>query len=138
VVGAALVAGALIEEWVRLAAQNHPWRVGIVGGTALVAIGVVLLVVPGRAFTAAAALLLGAFGFGLVAGLDDRDHELGYYCRYGARSDAELDDCMKRVNTDEIAKLDTPAARFARGETSVCGRGSGPYCPAAARENATE
>ena len=138
VIGAALLAAGLAEEWIRLAAQNHPWRVGIVGGIVLLAAGLVALVVPGRTLVVAVALLFGSWGIGLISGLDDRDHELGYYCRYGARSSAELDACMERINTDEIEALDTPAARFARGETIVCGRGSGPYCSAAARDVASE
>jgi hypothetical protein len=138
VIGAAVLAGVLIEETVSLEAQNHPWRVGAVGGVALLAAALVLFVFPSRVLIGAAALVFGAWAIGLVAGLDARDHELGYYCRYGAASRAELDACMKRVDTEEIAELDTPAARFARGETSDCGPGSGPYCAEAARENTTE
>lgn len=133
VLGAVVLAAALLEDVIRLEAQNHPWRVAIVGGVVFLVIGLALVVFPARAAIAAAAFLFGAWAIGLVAGLDDRDHELGDYCRYGASSQAEIDDCMERVDTDEIAELDTPAARFARGETNVCGPGSGRYCAAAAR-----
>lgn len=135
-IGAFILVAVFIEDHVRLEAQNHPWRVGIVGGVAGLAAALVLLVFPSRVLIAAASLLFGSWAFGLISGLDDRDHTLGHYCRYGAASQAELDACMKRIDTEEIDKLDTPAARFARGETSVCGPGSGPYCPAAARDNA--
>lgn len=136
VLGAALVGAALLEEWIRLQAQNHPVRVGVVGGIALAVAGIVLFLASSRPLVVVAALVFGAWALGLVSGLDDRDHQLGYYCRYGAASQAELDRCMKRVDTDEIDALDTPAARFARGETSVCGPTAGPYCAAAARDNA--
>lgn len=138
VIGATLIAAALLEERIRLVSQNHPWWVAIVGGIALLVGAAVVFLFPNRALILAGGLLFGAWAIGLIAGLDDRDHELGYYCRYGAGSDAELDACMGRVNTDEIAELDTPAARFARGETIECGPGSGPYCAAAARDNAAE
>jgi hypothetical protein len=134
---ASLVAGAFLEDWVRLATQNHPVRVGVVGGVALLVALMVLFVASSRALTLAVAFLFGAWGIGLVAGLDDRDHMLGYYCRYGADSRAQLEGCMKHVNTDDIDALDTPAARFARGETSTCGAGSGPYCAEAASRNAS-
>ena len=133
VLGASLVAAALLEEWIRLQAQNHPWRVAIVGGIGLVLTLLVLLVFRSVLLVGAAVFVFGAWGIGLIAGLDDRDHELGDYCRYGARSQAEIDACMERVDTDEIAKLDTPAARFAREETNTCGRASGPYCAEAAQ-----
>lgn len=131
--GATLVAAGLLEDWIRLEAQNHPVRVGVVGGVALLVTLVVLLLASSRTLVVAAALVFGAWGLGLVSGLDDRDHELGDYCRYGAASRAELDRCMRRIDTDEIGELDTPAARFSRGETNDCGPASGPYCAAAAR-----
>lgn len=136
--GASLLAAALLEQWIELVAQNHPWRVGLVGGIALLLTGLVLFLYPSRGLIGVAVFLFGAWAIGLVAGLDARDHELGYYCRYDASTQAELDACMKRINTDEIAELNTPAAQFARGETLDCGRGSGPYCAAAARDNALE
>jgi hypothetical protein len=135
VVFVTIVVAALLEDWIRLEAQNHPVRVGVVGGVALLIAGLALFVASSRFATVAAAFVFGAWAIGLIAGLDDRDHKLGYYCRYGADSQAQLDDCMARVNTDAIDKLDTPAARFARGETSVCGPGSGRYCAEAARDN---
>jgi hypothetical protein len=134
VIVAGILAAALFEEWVAIKAQNHPWRVGIVGGIALVPTGLVLLLFPQRRLMALAAVVFGAWGIGMVSGLDARDHELGDYCRYGAASQAELDACMKRVDTHEIEELDTPAARFARGETNVCGPSSGRYCAEVARD----
>ena len=133
VLGVSLLAAALFEEWIRLHAQNHPWRVGIIGGIALLVTGIVLLFAGRGILMVAAVFVFGGWLIGLISGLDDRDHELGDYCRYGARSQAEIDSCMKRINTDEIAELDTPAARFSRGETNRCGRGSGPHCAEAAR-----
>ena len=132
---AVILAGALMEEVVALWTQNHPWRVAIAGGIALVPTLLVLLVFPSRLLIVTAVLVFGSWGIGYVSGLDARDHELGYYCRYGASTQDELDGCMKRINTDEIDELDTPAARFARGETHECGRGSGPFCAEAARDN---
>jgi hypothetical protein len=45
---------------------------------------------------------------------------------------------MSHVTTDDINKLDTQAARFARGETSDCLENSGPYCEDAAHWNTVE
>ena len=129
-----LLGGALFEQWVDLAAQNHPWRVAIVGTIVLVLGGAVLFLFPSGPLIAIGAVLAGAWAIGIVAALDARDHELGYYCKYDAKSQAELDECMSSVTTDDIEKLDTPAARFARGETLECRRGSGPYCADAAED----
>src|SRR5687768_518028 len=128
----AFVAAFVLEEWVAVVAQNHPARVGI-----LLGIG---LVVAAGAWLAGSRLTLIVVGFllaggviGWIQGLDARDHELGDYCKYGARNEAELDHCMKTVTTSDIDELDTPAAEFARGSTDDCGRGSGPYCAEAVR-----
>ena len=134
VIGAVLLAAALLEEWFRLVAQNHPWRVGIVGAIVFAVLGLAVLVFSGRAGTIAVGLLFGSWAIGLIAGLDDRDHQLGDYCRYGAASQEQIEFCMARANTNEIDERDTPAARFSRGETDECGPGSGPYCAAVARE----
>ena len=135
---ALIIVGALFEEWLALVVQNHPWRVAIVGGVVLLVGGLVVFLYPSGALI----FLVGAFGLswfiGLVQGLDSREKELSWYCKYGAQSQAQLDDCMASVNTDDIEKLDTPAARFAYGETAECGPGSGPFCPEAAKEVASE
>jgi hypothetical protein len=41
--------------------------------------------------------------------------------------------CLGAVDSEETDELDTPAARFARGEAADCGRGSGPFCDAGRR-----
>lgn len=135
---ALVILGEVFEEWLALVVQNHPWQVGIAGGLVLLVAALVVFLYPSGALI----VLLGAFGLswfiGLIDGLDSREKELSYYCKYGAQSRSQLDDCMASVNTDDIRKLDTPAARFAYGEIRECGPGSGPFCPEAAREVATE
>jgi hypothetical protein len=127
-----IVAG-LFEEWVYPTAQNHPGRVAILLGIGLLLAGLVWFVTPdGSRAWVWVTFALAAGGFALVRGLDARDHELGTYCKYGAKTKAQLDHCMPHVTTEDIDELDTPGARFARGETRECGRGSGPYCAEAA------
>ena len=133
-VGVAIVAVALFERWVELAAQNHPWRVAIVGAVVFGVVGLVLFLWPSGPLIAATLCLAGGWCFGLITGLDAREKEVSWYCKYGAQSKAALDDCMSSVNTDDIAELDTPAARFARGETFECGPASGRYCREAAED----
>jgi hypothetical protein len=51
------------------------------------------------------------------------------YCAYGSVSNAQLHGCETHVIANEVRNRDTPAARFAAGDsTAVCGPGSGPYC----------
>jgi hypothetical protein len=133
-----VILGGLLEMWLDLAAQNHPLRVGIVGGVVLLVAAAVVFLFPSGWPTVALVVIGISWLIGLFSGLDARDHELGYYCKYGATSQAQLDDCMASVTTDDIEKLETPAARFAYGETTECGRGSGPFCPKAAKEVAHE
>lgn len=38
------------------------------------------------------------------------------YCAYGSVSQAQEDGCVEHVTADEIDALDTPAARYARGQ----------------------
>jgi hypothetical protein len=129
----ALIAAALLEEWIALVAQNHPARVGILLGVGLLVAGGAWLLGAHTTLIVVGFLLAGGV-IGWIQGLDARDHELGDYCRYGARNEAELDHCMAHVTTDEIDGLDTPAAEFAREATNECGRGSGPYCAEVAKE----
>ncbi|HEX8053363.1 MAG TPA: hypothetical protein VF517_10245 [Thermoleophilaceae bacterium] len=138
VIGVVLLLAALFEVWVELIAQNHPWRVAIVGGVVFLLVGAILFLWPSGPLITLTLLLAGAWAWALVAGLDARDHELGYYCRYGAQTQTELDRCMSSINTDEIEELDTPAARFAVGVRTECGPGSGRFCREAAKDAAIE
>jgi hypothetical protein len=132
--GAAVAAGVFLEELVRPLAENHPWRVAIVLALAAATVGLLYLAhlvlsdQPNRFWVAPALFVLGGLGWGLVVGWDNRDNYLTPYCEYGARSQEQLDGCLAHVNSDDIDALDSPAARFARGETSRCGDGSGPFC----------
>jgi hypothetical protein len=119
-----------VEDLVAGPAEHHPWRVTFV----LAALGLVVACAWFIAGSWAAPLLalLGAAGFSLVSGWDARDNYLTPYCSYGAKTQAELDSCLETVESEEIDALDTPAARFARGETTECGAGSGPFCAEAA------
>jgi len=73
-------------------------------------------------------------GYGWIMGHEQRQpgRMLYDYCAYGSVSHAQLDGCMEHVKLSHIDQLDTPAARFARGATDVCGAGSGPYCQGSA------
>lgn len=135
IIAAAVIPAWVLQGYLRIVAENHPWRIAIVlAFAALLGAGVWLLTSGSHWPMVAGIFVLGVV-YGLVAGLDARDHELGSYCKYGAQTKAQLDGCMSHVTTDDIAKLDTRAARFARGETSECGAGSGPYCAEAAKTN---
>ena len=158
VVGA-LVGGWFLWDYVQLKAQNNPSEVG-----ARVALAVVVVagtwywqesrrdalryvphdppiraadtrLHPNRAWVAPVAILVIAAAMGWLTAHDARDNYLRYYCEYGAKSSAQLDGCMEHVTTEDVNKLDTQAARFARGETSECGPDSGPYCENASKYN---
>lgn len=128
----------LVGTWLNFTAQNHPWAVAIVGGVVLLAAALVRFLYPSGALTLLVAFVGAAWLFGLLSGLDAREKELAWYCKYGAKSQAQVDECMRSVDTGDIDDLDTPAARFARGERIVCGPGSGPFCAAAAKDVAFE
>ena len=124
---ATIIVGIVVEEAVSGPAANDPWRILVVIVVVGVVVGGTSLVLAGGLGLSFLALVLGGAVWGLVVGWDDRDHYLTPYCSYGARSEAQRDSCLGRVSTEEIDALDTPAARFARGE-SGCGSGSGPLC----------
>jgi hypothetical protein len=67
---------------------------------------------------AAVALGLGACG----------EDEVSAYCHYGAVSEAQLNGCIDHVGTEQIDRLDTNAARYARGELDECLADAGPFC----------
>lgn len=121
---------ALIAEAVRPLAANHPWRVLILlAGASVMGFGLSLTMAGARSLmTGALVLVFAGCAWGLISGWDDRDNYLQPYCRYGAASTAELERCLARTRSDDIDRLDTPAARFARGETTECGRDAGPLC----------
>ena len=114
-------------------AENHPILVGILYGVLALVIGLVWLVFKGGLIAALAIMFLIGVGFGWIKGWDSRDNYLQPYCRYGAKSQAQIDTCLSNVNSDDIDKLDTNAARFARGDVD-CRADAGPYCAAAAKE----
>ena len=122
--------GALVLEiWIAPRAENHPWVVfAALAVVALLTLPAAYLLLEGTTWLAVVTILLGGLGWGLVEGWDARDNYIGPYCEYGARTQNELDRCLDRVNSDEIDNLDTPPAQFARGETTTCGRGAGPFC----------
>jgi hypothetical protein len=90
---------------------------------------------PNRSWVAPVAIVLVAAVWGVGAGASGRDNYLRAYCEYGSRSAAQLAGCMRHVNTDDINKRDTQAARFARGENSNCLADAGPYCEGASSWN---
>jgi hypothetical protein len=50
------------------------------------------------------------------------------YCKYGAVSRAQLNECERNVGVRYVDSLGTNAARFARGQLSRCLGDSGPFC----------
>lgn len=54
--------------------------------------------------------------------------EIARYCEYGAVSEAQLDGCKDHVEGDQVDRLDTNAARYARGDLDRCLADAGPFC----------
>ena len=47
----------------------------------------------------------------------------------GAVSQRQLKTCQTHVSANHVRSIDTPASRFAQGDsTAECGAGSGPFC----------
>jgi hypothetical protein len=53
---------------------------------------------------------------------------VGAYCFYGAVNVPQLRGCVEHVSPSEIARLDTNAAEYARGELDDCLADAGPFC----------
>ena len=80
-------------------------------------------------------------GFGTLLGVQERSTgKLRDYCEYGAVSRAEVGGCLDHVTDAQINRLQTDAARFARGDLESCLADSGPYCAnrAASRQAAQD
>jgi hypothetical protein len=114
-------------------AENHPVRTGAVLALLLIPAGLVWLVSDGAGMFAVSMIFIAGLGWGWIEGWDNQDNYIDPYCRYGAQSKKQLDSCKAHVNSEEIDKLDTPAAKFALGVIDECGRGSGPYCAEASK-----
>jgi hypothetical protein len=133
VIGAVILGGATGDTFVAPRAENHPIWVGIVLGVLLLMIGLVWLGSEGSLAMIVSLVFLGGLAFGWIEGWDNRDNYVGPYCRYGATSKGELDSCLSHVNSDDIDKLHTNAAKFARGVIDECRADAGPYCAAEAK-----
>jgi hypothetical protein len=74
-------------------------------------------------------LVAGAIAYGLYVGHQSRLHgTVADYCAYGAVSRAQFEGCKDHVSTDDVERLNTDAARFARRELEGCLADSGPFC----------
>lgn len=62
-----------------------------------------------------------------ASGCDSGD-EVARYCEYGAVSQPQLDGCKDHVGNDQVDRLDTNAARYARGDLDRCLADAGPFC----------
>jgi hypothetical protein len=133
IIAAIIVGGAIGQVSLAPRAENHPIRVGIFIGVLLLLVGLIWLFSEGGQALVAGVFVF-ALGFGWIEGWDNRDNYIDPYCRYGAKSQAQLDGCLSHVNSDDIDKLHTNAARFARGSTDRCGADAGPYCAAEAKD----
>lgn len=65
---------------------------------------------------------------GLMLGCGGTSDVVTRYCEYGAVSTAQLDGCQSHATTDDVSRLDTHAASFARGDLTECLGDSGPFC----------
>jgi hypothetical protein len=128
VYGATLIVGILLEEAVRPTAENHPVVVGLVLGAVALVTLVPVLFLFGAATAGPLVLVIGGCAWGWIAGWDNRDNYLTPFCEYGATSRGQIERCLDDVNSEDIDRLDTPAARFARGEITKCGADAGPFC----------
>jgi hypothetical protein len=133
VIAAIVFGGATGATFVAPQAENHPIRVGIVLGVLLLMVGLVWLVSEGWLAVTVAVTLLAGLGFGWIEGWDSRDNYIDPYCRYGAKSQAQLDGCLSHVRSGDIDKLHTNAADFARGTIDECRDDAGPFCAAEAK-----
>lgn len=84
---------------------------------------------PGLSVGAPIVMLLVAVVLGVYVGMQDRSSgQLRDYCEYGAVSRAQLAGCLNHVTNADINRLQTDAARFAKGSLSQCLSDSGPFC----------
>lgn len=84
-----------------------------------------------RAFVGAVGIVLVVTGGDLIGQPDFHDRLRWDYCSYGSVSEAQRQGCEERVDVSAIRRLDTSAARFARGELNDCLADSGPFCQTA-------
>ena len=84
---------------------------------------------PAFRFALAAAIVCGFFSYSVIVELGYADRLVEEYCSYGAVSQRQLDTCQTHVSANHVREIDTPASRFAQGDsTAECGAGSGPFC----------
>jgi hypothetical protein len=75
------------------------------------------------------AVLLVALAIGTFVGINERaSGKLRRYCEYGVVSRAQLAGCLDHVTDSQIDRLQTDAARFARGDLWQCLSDAGPFC----------
>ncbi len=84
-----------------------------------------------QGFLGAVGIMLFTTGTGVIREPGRNDRLVWDYCSYGSVSEAQRRGCEERVDPSTIRRLDTSAARFARGELQACLADSGPFCPAA-------
>lgn len=144
-VAAVIGFGDLVFREFQRTAQNHPWGSAVLIALAAFLALAIVAIVEWRAGAslmtpAAVSIVPGIAIFALalagsIAGQTVRDSGvLHSYCYYGAVSNAQITGCLDHVTSDQIDKLDTDAARFAKGELTSCLSDSGPFCAQALNE----
>ena len=69
-----------------------------------------------------------AIGLGAYATSREDQSVVDRYCLYGSTTEKQARDCSFDITEDEIAELDTNAAKYAREEISQCRSDAGPFC----------
>lgn len=54
---------------------------------------------------------------------------VGNYCAWGAANNRQFEGCVNHVTLEQVERLNTPAAKFAKDSESRCGEARGVYCP---------
>lgn len=78
-------------------------------------------------------------GFGVLNDMQTAKDLVDDYCRYGSKSQAQLDGCKSHVTRTDVENRDTQAAKFAKGIDDNCyEEDSGPFCLDVSNERAAE
>jgi hypothetical protein len=84
---------------------------------------------PAFRFTLAVAIVGGVLSWMVIGDISSANQLVEDYCSYGAVSERQLETCQTHVSANHIRSIDTPASRFAQGDsTAECSTGSGPFC----------
>jgi hypothetical protein len=84
---------------------------------------------PAFRLTLTIAIVGGVLSWMVISDISSANQLAEDYCSYGAVTERQLATCQTHVSANHIRSIDTPASRFAQGDsTAECGAGSGPFC----------